>query len=325
MIDFTDEQKLAINSRKKNILVSASAGSGKTSVLVERIIKLITDKKNSISINKILAVTFTEAAAWQIKKKIAHKLRLIKNKNENVRHQIILLDVANISTLHAFCFKLIKKYFYLVDIDPEFKIAEDNEIELIKSDVLNEVLEKKYASGEKNFFDLAMAYNKKAKSDELKKLILKIYDFSRSICDSESWLKKCAENFIFEKKNGIKKSLWWPEIFCELKEIILEIKDLCAENILICQTEFGPEKYFDVFDRERIFFDELEKNLDLDFKFDDVKKKLDAYEFEKLFAYRQKIIERGNIDLDLIEQAKENRDEIKDLFKKLKEKIFFFI
>ena len=323
LIDFTEEQKLAINSREKNILVSASAGSGKTSVLVERIIKLITDKKNPIPINKILAVTFTEAAAWQIKKKIAHELRLIKNKNENIKHQIILLDTANISTLHAFCFKLIRKYFYLVDIDPEFKIAEDSEIELIKSDVLNEVLEKKYASGEKNFFELAMAYNKKAKSDELKKLILKIYDFSRSICDSELWLKKCSENFICEKKNGIKKSLWWPEIFFDLKEIILEIKNLCEENILICQSEFGPEKYFDVFDKERIFFDELEKNLDLDFKFDDVKKKLDEYKFEKLFAYTQKIIERENIDLDLIEQAKKNRDEIKDLFKKLKEKIFF--
>ena len=89
------------------------------------------------------------------------------------------------------------------------------------------------------------------------------------------------------------------------------------------REEITIEGYFDVFDREKIFFDELEKDLDLDFKFDDVKKKLDEYKFEKLFAYTQKIIERENIDLDLIEQAKKNRDEIKDLFKRLREKIFF--
>ena len=108
MFKFTREQELAINSRKKNILVSASAGSGKTSVLVERIIKLITDEKHLIQIDKILAVTFTDAATWQIKQKIANALRKIKNSNDNIKRQIILLNVANIFTLHAFCLKLVK-------------------------------------------------------------------------------------------------------------------------------------------------------------------------------------------------------------------------
>ena len=126
MFKFTREQKLAINSREKNILVSASAGSGKTSVLVERIIKLIIDNKKPISVNKILAVTFTDAATWQIKKKISNALREIKNPDDHARRQAILLNLANIFTLHAFCLKLVKKYFYLVGIDPEFRVPEEN-------------------------------------------------------------------------------------------------------------------------------------------------------------------------------------------------------
>ena len=285
MFKFTREQELAINSRKKNILVSASAGSGKTSVLVERIIKLITDEKHLIQIDKILAVTFTDAATWQIKQKIANALRKIKNSNDNIKRQIILLNVANIFTLHAFCLKLVKKYFYLVGIDPEFRVAEENEIELIKSDILDEILEKKYASGDKFFFELALAYNKKAKSNELKKLVLKIYDFSRSICNSDLWLKKCVNNFGVKGISNIKKSLWWHEIFVELEEIIYEIKELLDESIEICEIEFGPKKYLDVLEYDRNFFGDLENNLSGDFGFDDIKKKLDSYKFSKMPTY----------------------------------------
>ena len=176
-MNYTDEQICAINSRKKNILVSASAGSGKTAVLVERIIKIVTDEKNPVDINKLLAVTFTDAAAIQMKKRIAAALYAQKP-TDFIKRQIILLNDANICTIHSFCMKMVRKFFYLVDIDPNFRIAQENEIELLKSDVLDKMLEEEYAKARPIFFETVMAYNTdNIQSDDLKKLILDIYDF----------------------------------------------------------------------------------------------------------------------------------------------------
>ena len=325
--NFTDEQILAIKLNKKNILVSASAGSGKTSVLVERIIKIINDGvNNNIDIDKILAVTFTDAAALEIKKRIAKAFySKVQNESENnnIKRQIVLLDNANICTLHAFCMKLLKKYFYLMDIDPNFRVAQQNELELLKYDVLDKILEGEYASGDKIFFETAFAYNTdKIQSDDLKKLILKIYDFSRSIPDADKWLNDCAEKFNFETKNlELKKFFLWPKIFFCVKDLISQARNLIKNCILICKKDFGPEKYILALEDDLIFFDDLDNNFEKDF--DLAKKMLESHEFKKIFGYTKKNLEEYGIDLDLKELVIANRKKIKKIFETLKDKIFF--
>ena len=130
---YTKEQQLAIDIRYKNILVCAGAGSGKTSVLVERIIKMISDEENPIDIDKILAVTFTDAAALQLKQKIYMQLQMKaeQTQTKNLKRQLLLINNSNISTIHSFCANIIRKYFYIINIDPNFRIAQENEIKLL--------------------------------------------------------------------------------------------------------------------------------------------------------------------------------------------------
>ncbi len=284
-MNYTDEQICAINSREKNILVSASAGSGKTAVLVERIIKIVTDEKNPVDINKLLAVTFTDAAAIQMKKRIAAALYAQKP-TDFIKRQIILLNDANICTLHSFCMKMVRKFFYLADIDPNFRIAQENEIELLKSDVLDKMLEEEYAKARPIFFEAVMAYNTdKIQSDNLKKLILDIYDFSRSIPSSAAWLKKCANNFILAENTKFEETIWWKKLLPHIKN----------------------------------FVEHLEKFIYKDF--DMAREILNQHNFQKLFSYTKK--NSDEIDLDLKNAVQENRKEFKKLIQNLQEKIFF--
>ncbi len=318
-MNYTDEQICAINSRKKNILVSASAGSGKTAVLVERIIKIVTDEKNPVDINKLLAVTFTDAAAIQMKKRIAAALYAQKP-TDFIKRQIILLNDANICTLHSFCMKMVRKFFYLADIDPNFRIAQENEIELLKSDVLDKMLEEEYAKARPIFFETVMAYNTdKIQSDDLKKLILDIYDFSRSIPNSAAWLKKCANNFILAEGTKLEETIWWKKLLPHIKNLVEQINYLILDSIQKCHEDFGPEKYLTALEDDKNFVEHLEKFIYKDF--DMAHEILKQHNFQKLFSYIKK--NSDEIDLDLKNSVQENRKEFKKLIQNLQEKIFF--
>ena len=190
-VKWTTEQLQAIEEKGENILVAAGAGSGKTAVLVERIIqKIIKDK---IDIDKILVVTFTNAAAAEMRERILEAIykKLEENpENEHLQKQIILLGKANISTIHSFCLDVIKNNFYEINVSPNFRIGDETEIAIIKQDTIEEVFEELYEKEDKDFIQLLDLYEGYRTDDNLKELILKIYNYIQSSPFPEDWLRE---------------------------------------------------------------------------------------------------------------------------------------
>lgn len=144
---WTKEQKKAIDTRNCNLLISAAAGSGKTAVLVERIISMITDSENPINVDKLLVVTFTNAAAAEMKQRIGDaivKKMEYDTKNEHLQNQLTYLSRADIKTIHSFCLQVVKENYYTLGIDPVMRTADETEIKLLKQEVLTELFEELY-------------------------------------------------------------------------------------------------------------------------------------------------------------------------------------
>ena len=178
-VTWTKEQQKVIDLRKRNILVSAAAGSGKTAVLVERIITMLTDEENPMDVDKLLVVTFTEAAASEMKERIRNAIEKKLEEhpgNEHLMRQAMLIHSARITTIHSFCLSVIRDHFHAIDLDPGFRVGEEGELKLLRHDVLGELLEERYLSGTERFLNLTSAYGGR-NHKKLEELILKIYDF----------------------------------------------------------------------------------------------------------------------------------------------------
>lgn len=202
---WTQNQQNAISARGGSLLVSAAAGSGKTAVLVERVIERITDPDCPVDADRLLVVTFTRAAAAEMKERIAARLdALVENDplNSALRRQQLLLTKAHISTIHSFCSDLVRENFYSLDISADFRLAEENELALLKNETLNRVLETLYEDGNEAFY-LFADYFSTAKSDYmLQQVILKLYEFLCAHPFPEKWLREkermydCAQDVI---------------------------------------------------------------------------------------------------------------------------------
>src|SRR5690606_32623628 len=183
-VTWTDEQWQAIHASGQDILVAAAAGSGKTAVLVERIIQKIIDPVQPIDVEEILVAAFTNAAAREMRQRIGQALELEIKKNptsHHLRRQLGLLNNATISTLHAFCLDVVRKYYYKIDIDPGFRIADETEIALLKEEVIEELLEEEYGKeGNEPFYRVVDIFTKDRSDKDLVELILNLYEFSRS-------------------------------------------------------------------------------------------------------------------------------------------------
>ena len=162
---WTKAQQAAIDIKKGSILVSAAAGSGKTAVLVERIIKKITDNENPIDVDTLLVMTFTRAAAASMKEKIYNALLKEMEKHEKdtkefkrLKEQSVLLASARIMTTDSFCLSIIRENIDKIDIDPAFSVADEGEISLLKADTMDELLESEYEAASKDFMELSDAF-----------------------------------------------------------------------------------------------------------------------------------------------------------------------
>ena len=159
---WTKEQLSAIETRNSNLLIAAAAGSGKTAVLVERIIRIITDEENPIDIDKLLVVTFTSAAASEMRERIATAITVALEKNPNstnLQKQLTLLSRANITTMHSFCLEVIRNNFQVIDLDPSFRILDETEGVLLKNEIIDDLFEDKYEKDDINFLNLVEAYS----------------------------------------------------------------------------------------------------------------------------------------------------------------------
>ena len=165
-INWTKDQQQIIGMRGCNILVSAAAGSGKTAVLVERIFKRITDKKDPVNVDQFVVVTFTKLAAAQMKDRL----------REHLLRQEGRLSLAHISTVHSFCSEIVKRYFHRIGLDPAFRMGTEAETRLLMQDVLDELLEEEYGKGEEDFLELAGMSEFNRHDDEMGNLIGRIYN-----------------------------------------------------------------------------------------------------------------------------------------------------
>ena len=250
-IKFTPAQQACIDERGKDILVSAAAGSGKTAVLVERIIQLILDPQNPVDIDELLVVTFTKAAAAQMKEKVAKAVakRLEQDPgNEHLERQAALVHNAQITTIDSFCTFVIRNNFGDIDLDPGFRVGDEGEMKLLRQDVLENVLEACYEEGNSSFMELAECFSNGIRDDALGEAVLKLYDVAMSYPFPEQWLQARVNDYdtgiSFEKTEWYHLALKQMELLCESGLSALRV----AQKI--CETSGGPYMYGEMIDSD---------------------------------------------------------------------------
>lgn len=194
---WSTKQLEAIETRQKNILVAAAAGSGKTSVLVERIIRRLTDETDPVTIDRLLVVTFTNAAAAEMRERVGAALReaAAKESGAHLRRQLLLLPSASISTMHAFCQTMIRRYIHMLPIDPKFRVAQTTELMLLEQEAMERLLLAQYESQSEDFLALVDCYSGDDNDSALAELILHLYHFSCSQPWQEKWLSQLSDAF----------------------------------------------------------------------------------------------------------------------------------
>lgn len=244
---WTDEQWKAITARGNNILVAAAAGSGKTAVLVERIIQLITDRNQPVDVDQLLVVTFTNAAAQEMRQRIGQALEkaLMKEPHsQHLRRQLALLNRAQISTLHAFCLSVVRQYYYLLDLDPRFRLANETEAELLKEEVLEELLEEEYGRPDnEQFLALVDSYTSDRGDGELAALINKVYTFSRSHPNPDIWLNQMAAMYEVKADQTLDELPWGRELLRSVRRDVEGCLSLLKQAIAWSKAPDGPAGY----------------------------------------------------------------------------------
>lgn len=305
-VKWTNEQLQAIQEKDSNILVAAAAGSGKTAVLVERIIHKIIDEQ--MDIDKILVVTFTNAAASEMRERILEAIykKLEENpENVHLQRQIILLNKASICTIHSFCLDVIHNHFYEIDLPSNFKIADTAEIDLLKQEVLDDLFEQKYTENDKDFIELLENYTNYRGDEALQELVLKIYKFIQSSPFPLKWLQEKLELLKIEDKD-ISQTIWG-------KPIIQAVEDDIQESIMQLETvkskmALYPEmtKFYQKICEDLIIIKDLQNYN----SWDELYIKLLNFNFSKWPVDKK-------VTNDLKEDSKEIRDKVK---KHIKEK-----
>lgn len=275
-VKWTKEQQEAIDVRNSKVLVAAGAGSGKTAVLVERIIRKVIDDK--VDIDKMLIVTFTNAAASEMKERIRARLYDEVNTNPSLQRQILYLNRSSIMTIDAFCKKAIKDYFYKIDIDPNFKIADNTEDELLRLEAIDEVLEELYETNNVNIIEVLDAYSNNKSDENLVNLILTIHKFIQSCPKPLEWLaEKC--DMYNTAENDFSDTPWGKMLIRYTRKTIQEI----IEELKTVEEELLPLpdaiNYLQIIQEDIFKLEALRKN---NFKWDDYYEEFRKIEFSAL-------------------------------------------
>ncbi len=321
---FTPKQQEVISTRNKNILVSAAAGSGKTSVLVARILSLITDAENAIDIDRFLIVTFTNAAAAEMRERI-HKAILERLENnpedENLQKQATLIHNAQITTIDSFCLFLLRNHFHEIGLDPAFRVGDPGEIKLIEKDVLEKTLEDFYTEGAADFLYFADAYCPDGKDGRMEKLVEDLYRFSMSHPWPKRWLEECEESIRCLDETNIMDSVWMKygmQLAAEKAEYALE---LTREALEICQMPAGPYMYCDMAEADGKMIEAIQCKLE-------ACKSSEDYEAVAAFVkspgwMRMPVKKDDSVSQDLRDRVKELRDEYKKIISDITKSVFF--
>ena len=262
-IKWTLEQENAIEKKGSNILVAAAAGSGKTAVLVQRIIKKIVDDK--VDIDKILVVTFTNAAASEMRERILdaiYKKIEEKPQNTDMYKQINLLNKASICTIDSFCLDVMKNNFFEIDISPNSRVADVTEINILKQEVLEEIFEEKYMENDENFITLIDTYTKYNRDEDLQNLILRIYDYIQTEPFPEEWLHEKVQMFKDIEKVTNFSTTKWGQIIIEYVGNMLQ-NCIVNLNSIIPKLNMFPdlEKYVETINLDIKEYNLIKENL----------------------------------------------------------------
>lgn len=309
---WTPAQKSAIDTRDCNVLVSAAAGSGKTAVLVERIISMITDSDKNIDIDRLVVVTFTKAAAAQMKDKIRKALDSMLDENPgdtNLLRQITLLNNAQITTIDSFCLWIIRNHFPEVNLDPGFRIMDEGEKKLIENDVLEDVLEEFYAEADEEFFNLVDAFGMGRDDSGLVSIIDKIYRFSRSNPWIDEWFDECM--LVYDDETYDNPAI--KELYDSIKNALLDYRDKYNRLVDICSEPAGPAAYTSALQSDLLGINEMINSQD----FGELGRRIRIFSFEALSRKKD-----AGADPDIKEYVKGQRKLFKDYIGRLNDKIF---
>lgn len=314
---WTEAQQRVIDTRNKNLLVSAAAGSGKTAVLVERIISMISEGDNPMDIDHLLVVTFTNAAAAEMRERIGkaiEKKLQAQPDNLHLQKQMSLLQSAQITTIHSFCLYVIRNYFHRIDLDPSFKIAEESEITLMKSDVLSEILERWYEEGREDFHAFIESYSYSKSDTPVEDLILQLYDFSMSDPWPKEWLKDKRKLFEPDSLEALEQTDWMKELLQYVSTVLGDLLALNAKTLAITNEADGPKAYQTALLSDRNLLQKLQEAK----SYGEYSVLFSELSFDRLSSKREE-----GVDPEKKERIKELREEIKKGLKDLAGQLFF--
>ncbi|ACT00876.1 helicase-exonuclease AddAB subunit AddA [Paenibacillus sp. JDR-2] len=316
---WTDDQWRAIVTEGSDVLVAAAAGSGKTAVLVERIIRKISSFSD---VDRLLVATFTKAAAAEMKDRI--RIALEKElerqpESEHLRRQLALMNRASITTLHSFCLDVIRRYYPLIGLDPGFRIANETESELMRIDVLDQLFEEKYegSSGDSGaFLRLADRYGGERGDEPLYKLVQQLYDFAQSHPWPEHWLRQTAASFMVDNVEGLRSSPWVASLRADVELALSGAASLLNQAMQLTREPAGPAPYAATFEEDLAIVGGLAETVRMH-PWEMWFESFQAVQFGKLKAMRG-----DDYDKTMQEQAKELRDQAKKLISSLADELF---
>ena len=315
-VNFTPEQQKVIDLRNCNILVSAAAGSGKTAVLVERIIQMVCNEENPVDIDRLLIVTFTNAAAAEMRERIAAGIarKLSENpESAHVQKQSTLLHNAQITTIDSFCLFLLRNHFNEIGLDPAFRIADEGEVKLLKQDVMQQMLEDYYASGSEEFTFCVEFFCPGGHEGALEKYILKLSDDAASHPWPAEWLEARKKDYQAATVEELCASDYGKFLVGHLCNMLTGCVEKMRKVQNICEQPDGPYMYGELVDRE---IEQLEALLKCE-ALTDLEVKLPAIVFDTLPRKKDESVSPLKR-----EYAKNLRAEVKESIKKMNDRFF---
>lgn len=318
---WTDDQWQAIARQGENILVAAAAGSGKTAVLVERIIRKICSEDEPINVDQLLVATFTKAAAAEMRERIREALEKqleLRPEAEHLRRQLALMNRASITTLHSFCLEVIQRYFQLIPLDPAFRIANETEAELLRQEVLEELFEDRYASEpeESGFRRLVDWFSGERSDEAMFRLVQGLYDFSRSHPWPDEWLRAMAASFGVEDVKSLGRSAWAASIMADVRLALNGAAGLLEQAMQIAGLPGGPVPYIENLTEDIKVVSALRAAAERQ-PWETMHEAFAQAEFGKLKACRG-----DQYDKELQERVKQLREQAKKQIGELKEQLF---
>ncbi len=315
-INFTPDQQRVIDTRNCNILVSAAAGSGKTAVLVERIIQMITDDSNPVDIDRLLIVTFTSAAAAQMRERISKAVsqKLEEHpESEHLQKQASLIHNAQITTIDSFCLYVIRNNFNEIGLDPAFRVADESEVRLLESDVMGKLLEEAHTEPTERFLHFIECYSTGTNEKKIEEAILRLYHFSISYPFPEQWLTERLDDYRIEDISALSDKKWFQCALAYIRTILQECRNRLQQALEIASGVGGPIQYVDNLTSDIILIEKLQSASDYN-------------ELHDLFTYsaftRLSGKKMEGVDSVLKEMVKAIRDEVKKNIADLKKFLF---